>query len=33
VFIADAIGLGINPNTASTQFTAWKKARATDRGE
>jgi hypothetical protein len=33
VFIADAIGLGINPNTASTQFTAWKKTRATDRGE
>jgi len=26
-FIADAIGSGINPNTASTQFNAWRKAR------
>lgn len=26
-FVADAIGSGINPNTASTQFNAWRKAR------
>ena len=26
-FIAEAVGAGINQNTASTQFTAWKKGR------